>query len=374
MRSIPSSPTSTTAVWAPRPYPVIQRITQALLDVERVSESLHHRVAPIRKRACAFFGCDLDELAFNRSTTEGINLVAQGLSLKPGDEVLMSSHEHPGGAMAWLLKAEKERLTIRLFEPGRSAEETFQRVEAAMTPKTRVFMMSHVTCTLGQIAPVRALSRLCRDRDIYSVFDGAQAPGMITVDFHNLECDFYATSGHKWLLGPKGTGILCVRRDVMDRWSLTQVGAYSDKGYSLERRELTLKKTAEATEYGTRNTPLVEGLGAALDYLAELGVDHITARDRYLAARVRKGLLALPGLEILTPEDPAEHAGIVTFRPKDKKSNPFTWIHRLRKDYRIRLRPVGEHGLDAIRVSTHFYNQPDEVDRMLHALGEVMRT
>lgn len=352
----------------PSPYPVIETITREMMDHERISEPCHGKVAAVREKACSFFNCGKEELAITRNTTEGMNIIARGLPLEKGDEVMVSTHEHPGGYMCWLALMKDKGINIKLFEP----DDSLERIADSMTSRTRVLSISHVTCTTGLKVPAREISALCKEKGVFSVYDGAQSAGMFPIDFHDMGCDFYATSGHKWLLGPKGTGILYINKRNLDTWKPTYVGAYSDEKCDLDSLTLDLLEEAHASEYGTRNTPLILGLGAALDFMTSLGMERVAANGRTLAGRLKKGLAKIPSLEILTPMTENASGSIVTFRPKGKKTDPWQWVNRLKKEHNIRLRPVGEHGLNAIRVSTHVYNTTEEVDRLLTVLEEMV--
>jgi selenocysteine lyase/cysteine desulfurase len=295
-----------------------------------------------------------------------MNLVARGLELRAGDEVLMTTHEHPGGAMPWFGIQEDMELGIRTMEPGSGGDETLERLARALSPKTRVVMVSHITCTTGLVLPVREIADLCRARGIVCVIDGAQAPGQIPVDLHALGCDFYVASGHKWLLGPKGTGFLFVRDEQLDRWRASYVGAYSDSGFDLASLGFERLRPASASEYGTRSTPLLLGLGAGFDFLSAVGMEAVAARGAQLARGIREGLTGLNGVEVLTPEGAG--ASILTFRLPSSGGDPWEWLNLLRRDHGIRLRPVGEAGLNAIRASTHLFNTEEEVHQLLDVL------
>jgi selenocysteine lyase/cysteine desulfurase len=354
----------------PSPRPVISAFDQSWLDLELRCETGHERRAEVRRRACEFLGCGADELAFTRSATEGMNLVARGLELADGDEVVMTSHEHPGGAMPWFAVREATGIGIRTFEPGVGGDDTLGRLEDALTDRTRVVMVSHITCTTGLVLPVREVADLCRGRGIVCVIDGAQAIGQIPVDLHALGCDFYVASGHKWLLGPKGTGVMYVRDEWLDRWRPSYVGAYSDSRFDLAAGVFERLRPASASEYGTRSTPLLVGLGEAFDFLSTIGIDLVAAQGARLARRLRDGLSAFGSVEILTPADSG--AAILTFRLPASGGDPWEWSNRLRSEYGFRLRPVGEAGLDAVRASTHICNSEDEVDRLVEILGRLL--
>lgn len=359
-----------TAGLGPSPKPVTQACNEAWLELERRCESGHGQRAEVRSRACQLLGCSEDELALTRNATEGMNLVARGLKLRDGDQVVMTTHEHPGGAMPWFGVQEDSEIEISTFEPGSGGDDTLERLNDALTPRTHIVMVSHITCTTGLELPVGEIADLCRQRGIISVIDGAQAVGQIPVDLHGLGCDFYVASGHKWLLGPKGTGVLYVRDEWLDRWRPSYVGAYSDTGFDLASGGFERLRPASASEYGTRSTPLVTGLMAALDFLSTMGLDAVFARGSQLAGRLRAGITGLTGVEILTPVDGG--AAILTFRLPASGGNAWEWCDRLRREHGLRLRPVGEAGLNAVRASTHVFNSEEEVDRLVMALRDLL--
>jgi selenocysteine lyase/cysteine desulfurase len=353
----------------PSPYPVIQAVEEATRRLEVLSETGHEELEAVRQRAAAFLGCLPEEIGFTRNTTEGMNLIARGLPLRAGDEVLMSTHEHVGGAMPWLALMNEKGIRIRLFEPALRAEENLETIERHLTARTRVVSICHMTCTVGTVFPVKEVARLCRERGIWCVIDGAHPPGQMPVDLHDLECDFYATSGHKWLLGPKGTGILYIRRAMHDIWKPPFVGAHSDAAYDLDGLHLEYLREARCVEYGTRNVALVLGLGAAIDFLSMIGMERVEARDRFLAGRLLELLEEVPEVEILTPREERSRCGIVAFRPLRKPTREV--LEQLAR-LGFRVRPVGEHRLDAIRVSCHIYTQRDEVERFAYELRKVV--
>ena len=355
----------------PSPYSVIETIHSRTMNLEGISETGHEFVDGVRRKASAFFNCGMDEIAFTRNATEGMNIIARGLPLKKGDEVLMTTHEHPGGAVPWLALAKDNGIRIKLFEPGMTQEENLKIIAANLSSRTKVLAISHITCTTGLKFPSEEIARLCHDRDIIFVLDGAQVLGMIPVDFHQLGCDFYTSSGHKWLCGPKGTGILFIRQAMQDQWRPTHVGAYSEKIYKLEEQILEYQKSASIIEYGTRNSALILGIGAALDFLDSIGMDHVERRGKELALYFKEKLSSINKLEVLTPQDPDSHGSIVSFRILDQKRNHGDFVGQIKKDHNIRLRPVGEHGLNAIRASFHIFNNFEQVDRLIEAIKKV---
>ena len=356
----------------PSPHAVVETITRELLDLERTSETGHDRVAAVRKTASSFLHCDESELAITRNATEGMNCITRGLSLSAGDEVLLTTHEHPGGAMPWVAQAKHGGIKLNLFDPGTGGADTLNRLAAAITPRTRIVVVSHVTCTTGLRLPVQEIAAFCRARDILSAIDGAQAIGMLPVDLHAIGCDFYVASGHKWLLGPKGTGLLCIRRQRLGQWRPPYVGAYSDQTYDLDEGTLEYVSEARCVEYGTRNTPLRLGLQAAIEFINTIGIARVAARGQALANYLQSRLEAPGVFDVLTPRPPEASGAMVTFRLKDRPMDPWKWANALRSDHNIRVRPVGEHKLNAVRVSTHVYNTYEQLDCLIAALQTLL--
>lgn len=353
----------------PSPRPVTDALVREMSALERVCETGHERAAAIREKLSAFLSCAPDELAITRNATEGMNVVARGLALRAGDEVLLTTHEHPGGAIPWLALAKDSGIRVNLVEPGAGGDDSLARIAAAITPRTRVVAVSHILCTTGLCMPARQIVQLCREKGVISVLDGAQTVGQVPVDLHDLGCDFYVSSGHKWLLGPKGTGLLYIGAAARELWHPTQVGAWSDQRYDLDAGALEFRTAADVVEYGTRNAALVVGLGAAVDFLNTLGMERVAQRGRALAQYLRQRLEAIPALEVLTPSAAAASASMLTFAAKDGALDVKTWAQSLHERHRIRVRPVPEHGLKGLRVSTHIYNTYAEIDRLVAALS-----
>lgn len=340
-------------------------------ELEKGVESGHVHYETARAEAATFLGCDPAEVAFVRNATEGNGIVAGGLELSRGDEVIFESHAHPGGSFPWLLQAKRRGIVVRVFEPDpRSAAGNVARIAELMTERTRVVQVSHVTAPTGLVMPVAEIGALCAARQVWFHVDGAQSAGMFPFRFVDLRCDSYATSGHKWLGAPRETGLLVVKRVRQDEVTPPLVGAYSGEVDSLPG-ELEFAPNAVRYEYGTRDVSRVVGVSAAMTWQNGVGRERIAAHARRLTAQLRQGLEALPDVEILTPAAPGLSASILTFRSSRMGFEEL--FGRLWRDYRLRCRPVSEQGLDAVRVSCHLFNTTEEVGRLLEAIDRVLR-
>lgn len=362
-----------TAGLGPSPREVIDTVFRSTEELEILGEPGHddRLWLEIKRVAGGMLGCDASELAFTRNATEGINIVANGLRLTAGDEVILTTEEHVGNAIPWVALAKSAGVRLRCFVPSVvSDDENLERVEALMSPRTRLIAVPHVTTTTGLVLPVRRIALLARARGVRVFVDGAQGAGAVPVDLHALECDAYATSGHKWLLGPKETGLLYVRADALDVIEPRHVGAYSTSEFDFAAGELAWHPGAQRYEYGTVSVPLRRGLGAALSFLDTLGLAAVLERDARLARLAAEELRTVDGLEILSPAQRGMCAPIVTFRHA-RVDTPGLLAHLERR--KIRARGVWEGGLSGVRVSFHVHNSETDVRMLVDAVAEVRR-
>ena len=241
--------------------------------------------------------------------------------------------------------------------------EDLERIEALLTPRTRVLQVSHVTAPTGIRLPVREMARLAQDHDLWFHIDGAQSAGMFPVNLREIGCDSYGTSGHKWMGAPHGTGVLYVREDRLDEVAPTEVGAYSDDSYELPDT-FTYNPTAQRYEPGTRDAATVVGLVEAIAFLEEIGMHRVAQYGQGLARYLQDALRGLPGVTVLTPDDPQLAGSITTFKT-DKV--PYDALYRYLAEEDLRCRIVTERGIDAVRVSTHIFNAKEDCDRVIAA-------
>ncbi|HUG11616.1 MAG TPA: aminotransferase class V-fold PLP-dependent enzyme [Opitutaceae bacterium] len=355
----------------PAPASVLEAVDAASRRLQEHCEHGREEFEPARAAVAGFIGALPEETCFVRNATEGNSIIAAGLALSAGDEVIFETHAHPGGSFPWLNEAKRRGIVVRLFEPdATSAEANVVQIRELITSRTRVIQVSHITCTTGLVFPVAAIAGLARPRGIWFHVDGAQAAGMIPLDIHALGCDSYAFSGHKWIGGPHETGVLFIRRDRLEDVACSGAGAHTG---DLPRLPGVISYAGAASrhEYGTRSTALVAGLAEAVRWHERLGRERIASRGRELAERIRDGLSGVAGIEVLTPRAAALRGSITTFR--HERAGAHTLFGYLMKEHKLRCRPVTEQGLEAIRVSTHVFNSPAESDRVVAAVRAASR-
>ncbi len=353
------------------PYQVIDAVKSKMDELERTSETGYDEVLlnRIKSSAGALLGCAPEELAFVRNTTEGINVVANGLPFQKGDEVITTTHEHVGNSLTWLAVQKRLGIVLKFFEPSTvSKQENLDRIEALVTKKTRLISVPHAVTTTGLILPVREIGEMAKARKIWFFVDGAQTAGMIPFRLHEIGCDAYATSGHKWLMGPKETGLLYVRKGSLDTIEAKFVGAYSAGSFDFLKGTFTLHPAAQRYEYGTVSVPLRVGLGAAIAFIQRIGIENVWKRDRALSTALFHGLKQIPGVTVLSPEDDGMRSAMVTFM---HAKLPYTDLQVHLNALELRTRGVSEGGLAALRISTHIYNTREEVERVLEGVRGV---
>lgn len=318
----------------------------------------------VRAKVARFVGADPGEIVLTRNTTEGMNFVANGLDLSPGDEILMSDMEHPGGIHPWRLKAARQGVTIRevpIGLPPASVEEIVDRFEAAISSKTKVISISHTVYISGLIAPMKELAEMAHRHGILVLADSAHGPGMLHLNLRNSGVDFWAGSPYKWLGAPCGAGILYVRREVQDRlWPTIATSGWDTEPDA--RRFETLGQQAD---------PLVFALGEAVDFQMRVGRERIQRRIQSLATRLKEDLAEIPGVRLHTSMDPYLSAGLTAFSVKD--TDPDAIVNYLRERYNLVVRTIGndERGTRGVRVSTHVFVFHEHVDMLLEGVRAV---
>lgn len=308
----------------------------------------------IRKKLGIIMNAGYKELSLIKNAHMGMNLVACGLDLKAGDEVIQTNKEHSGGSSGWNMLAKRTGIVIRqisIESPVPGPEQIIELVKEQITPKTRVIAIPHILSVPGDILPVKEICAIARSKGILTVIDGAQAIGHIPIDVKDLGCDAYFSSPHKWLLAPAGSGVLYLTPELApDIYTCLPSGAWDnheDEGFRFTQR-------------GTDNSAMMVGFEAAIDFHNKIGPERIMKRIKYLGDYLRKGLMTRDYIDIQTSTHPEMCAGLTTYGVKGVSGKDLQ--NEMWQRAKLQPRSVSD---DHIRFSTHFYNSETEIDRAL---------
>ncbi|HVX87504.1 MAG TPA: aminotransferase class V-fold PLP-dependent enzyme [Gemmatimonadales bacterium] len=352
-----------TGTFGASPRPVVDATIAHLLAFETVFHQQGVDGAKLFRSLGALVGSPPENLALTRNTTEAMNVIARGIDLGPGDTVVATTHEHVGGICPWQLVTKRYGAKLVQFDPPldpASPQELVDAWVAASPPGTKVWMISHVLFSTGLIQPVQMLCAEAKRRGIITAIDGAHPPGMLQLDLTALGCDFYASSPHKWVLAPKGSGFLYISPEWIDRlWPLCASGGWDDLSI----------KGMRFDHVGTRNDSITAGMQAALDFNAGIGQANIEKRVRGLATTLDAKLRAIPQVRMFSPSRPEFRSALVSFKIEGKETPAVA--RRLWELGPVRVRQVAEYGYNYLRLSTHIYNGPDQVDKVVELLGRI---
>jgi cysteine desulfurase/selenocysteine lyase len=330
-----------------------------------------------RAKLARFFNVRGDELVLCSGTTFAINLVAYSWALprlEPGDAIVLTRMEHHANIVPWQLVAQRTGASIKVAELTDSGELDLDRLYALLTPEVKLLGVTHVSNVLGTVNPVREICREARRRGIVTVVDGSQAAPHRALDIAAIGCDFYAFTGHK-MCGPTGTGALWARRELLEAMPPFLGGGEMIKEVRFDGT--VFNEGPHKFEAGTPNIAGFVGLGAAVDYLAGIGMDAIEAREKALLAHATEALSAIDGVRILGR--PREKAAVISFLVDGAHAHDLATLLDL-EGIAVRsghhcAHPLMQHyGVPATcRASFAFYNTHEEIDAFVAALVKVRR-
>lgn len=372
-----------TGSFGPLPRAVFDAVTAlrhrlAEEPMDFLLRELPGRLWTARERLAAFLGADPRRLVFSQNVSAAVNMVASGLTLASPGEILLTDHEYGAMHWCWERAAQRAGLTLRTFALPAMPSDPQAIVDAcsaALTPRTRLLFFSHVLSPTGMVLPARALCAEARRRGVLSVVDGAHAPAMIPLNLDAIGADFYGANCHKWLLAPTGSGFLYLHPGCVDRLSPLQVswGGRPAVGALDVRDEFGTTPRLRYLEFeGTRDVCPWLAVPAAIDFQAALGMEHINAANRALVAVVRERFGRIAGLAPVTPDRPDLCGFLVAFA-LPPAVQAAAWRRALWERFRIEAPIVERPGRLLVRVSAHFYNTPEEVDRLAHAVETLLR-
>lgn len=351
-----------TAALGPTPRSVLEATLKAWYELESDPVMMAYGDGPVhlatdkaRGQLGALINCAADELLITRSATAAMNSLAVSIGLGRGDRVLTTDVEHEGGTNGWhyLKRRSGVEVDVVTISPAdHDVRGIINRLQAAITKQTKVIIVSHVVSSTGLRMPVNEIAAVARQNGILFIVDGAQAVGGIDVDVKALGCDAYVGTGHKWIMGPKGTGFVYINK-------------LSAAAIQPLEREQGLRFVNGST--GVGSLPLVVGLGAAADAMRMRGMTAVERRVIELRNRAYAGLVQIPKIQVVSPPPGPLATALVAFKlPDTVDSRSFRDL--LLKKYNIVIKVAEKRWFNGNRISPHIFNTGAEIDAAIKAI------
>lgn len=327
---------------------------------------LPNKKEEVRSKLAKFINASTEEVVITRNTTEGMNFVASGLDLRKGDEVLISSLEHPAGIHPWRLKEKRYGIKVKevpIGVPPRSVDEIVGAFKKAITPKTKIISVSHTVYITGLITPLKELSKLAHENNILILADSAHGLGMLNLDVKELGVDFFTSSPYKWLGAPTGCGLFYVKKEAQEKLWPTIASSGWD----------TYKDSRKFETLGQRADPITFGLEEAINFQNIIGKERIERRIKSLSSYLKKELSKIRRVRLHIPNDLYLSAGLTAFSIKGIE--PKKIVNYLREKYNIVIRTIGRKRdkTEGIRVSTNIFVSFKHIDMLLEGIKHLTR-
>ncbi|HTK28002.1 MAG TPA: aminotransferase class V-fold PLP-dependent enzyme [Vicinamibacterales bacterium] len=324
---------------------------------------LEPSIEAVRRNLAAEAGCDPDELAITRNASEALQICQLGLDLKAGDHVVTTNQDYGRMLDTWEQRVARDGIKLTKISfpvPTTNIAELKGRIEEALTPQTKVIHICHITNLTGQLFPVRDIARMARARGIKTIVDGAHAFAHFPFKLSDLECDYYGTSLHKWLLAPVGTGFLYVRREnIAPLWPLTPPPASK------------MKDIRKFEEVGTHPAATHNAIAEALVFHQAIGIERKSARLRYLTDRWATRLEKHPRVKILSSRVPNQSWGLANVSLEGinaSKAYDFLW-----SKHRIITAAINHAEYNGLRVTPNVYTTLEEIDTFSDAIETLLK-
>lgn len=366
------------------PEPVVASIQSYYRDYNANVERGVHRLSQVASqlyeeghiKVADFINAKEEEIIFTKNATEGINLVASGLVWDRKDKIVTSTMEHHSNLMPWLRVKKRFGIDLEIVKPknGVLRSEDFEKV---VGDRTKLVALTHVSNVLGSITPIKEIAKICEDNNALLLVDGAQSVPHLPLDVKELGCDFLAFSGHK-MLGPTGTGVLFIKKSLLDGICPLTVGGGTIDDVSLE--DYKLKDNYERFEAGTPNIAGGIGLGRAVEYLENIGMNDIRKHEEKLIKKLVLGLKEIENMEVYHP-DLEQRIGVISFNVENLNPHDVALMLdnfsniMVRSGYHCCMPLMKELGIKgAVRASVYLYNTEDEVETLLRTIEDIARS
>lgn len=363
----------------PSPRKVISAITERLTyenEEGPTSRPILDSRTQIKSDARAAFarlmGATADEIVLTDNTTDGINIVLNGLRWTAGDQILTTSLEHGSGLVPSYYIARRHGVEVEVVElsAADSPASVISKFESSFTSGTKLLVVSHVMFRNGLMLPLKELQGLAHSRGAKVLVDGAQSMGHIPLDMGEMDCDYYAVPGHKWLLGPDGVGALYIRKELIPGVETTKIAGGAALSYDTSGNMEPNEETVRKFELTTSSAPLLAGAATTLGLFEELGPENIWQRIKALSSQLTESLSRIHGVALTSPTGGELASGLISFAMEGREPRELTT--ELWEKHRIVARSVDKPA--GVRFSVHCFNTEEEMERTAQAVGELTRS
>lgn len=353
------------------PAPALEAFLADVEEFERYgifsTGGVHRKVQETREALGRLLNCDAAQISFTGNATDGTNLVLSGLSWQEGDEVIVTDEEHEAINHPLLYLQRTKGIKMRRVQVSPDPAVMRERCETAASERTRLIAFSQVTCESGTRLPATSMCAWAAGRGILSLVDGAQSLGVFPIDVQAIGCDFFTSNGHKWMSGPKGTGVFYASPEKMLALSPAHVGAGSLEYADVETGQADLWASGRRFEFGTRASTLYAGLGYSIQWLDSLGWENVTQHIAKLSDYLKAQIQERDNLRLLTPLPFEQSSGLTTFVMEGWDAGKLS--RELFQRSRIRVRVIPHY--NATRISTAHFNNEADVDILIKTLDEI---
>ncbi len=321
-----------------------------------------------REAVAGLLNASPEEVCLTKNTTDGLNMVMNGLSWQAGDEIVSCDLEHSSVLVPSFFKQHRNGAVLKVvhLEPDEPRENILSKLEDALTDRTRLVFLSHIEYSSGLRQPVEEIRRITKDRGIMMLLDGAQTAGHIQLDMKAIDCDFYSIPGQKWLLGSEGVGALYIRQEMISQVEPVAVSGRAVLPHDAPDQFEPNTTSMDKFNVSSSSSALQAGLHEAISFIESIGVEAIEQRNLDLASTLKEALNETPGVTVLSPMDRQSSSGLVSFSIDGV--GPADVVSYLWEEHRIAARrvayPLG------VRASLHFFNTPEEVNKLVEAVRQ----
>ncbi len=365
----------------PLAMPVLEAMTETFSYMAaegqvnvKVHGELKAMLEQIRAEVAAFIHADPEEIFFVRCIAEGLNTVNRMFSFSAGDEFLISDQENPASILPCFVLEPELGIHTKKFRGTGTKEEIIRQFEKAVTDRTKMAVISHVFHTTGAAIPAEEICKICGERDIISVLDGAQAAGNIDIDVRKLGCDFYLLSCHKWLCGPEGIGAVYIRKNRLGQVRVPFGGVGMQKSFCFDDNTIVPRSDARRFEYGGRHIPMYRAFSECIRLAERIGMEAIIERKRTLHLYCRKKFQEeIPEAVIRSPEDERLITGIFSFSLPGMDHQKLVRRAWEEEQMIIQWRTMDLYTKEeGIRVSLNWFVTEEEIDKLVLFVKRVL--